>query len=217
MEGWLIMFIAGIVGSKGNNNIVKNISTLLSGKSIKISCVDLKNFTDVNSDVLLSYLKELSRNEIDLAIIYLNEDNIKFVDRIKVNYDIMMFYIDSSNIKFLESSKDSVRTSIDHIKNDGFLIINSDMNVFGDILEGKSLHLVTYGFNSKAIITASSVGESPVDDYFLCSLQRPNIDIKKRISEPQEYKVKRPQTTASDYEMLALIAFGVVAGIDINF
>jgi len=214
MEGWLIMVVTGIIGSKNNSIILKSISSLLSEKSVKAAILELQNFIEGNGEVLSSYLKELSKNNIELAIIYINDESIKFINNILTDFDIMLFYMDNNNLKFLEANKDSFSHAIDHIKKEGFLIINSDILIFSEILEGKALHFVTYGFNSKANITASSVGDGFSEEFFQCSLQRPNINIKKGVVEPQEFKYRRFYATASDYEMLAVIALGIVLGID---
>jgi UDP-N-acetylmuramate-alanine ligase len=215
MEGWLIMVVAGVIGSKNNSIILKNISSLLSDKSVKVSIIELHNFLEGSSEVLHSYLRELSKNNIEIAIIYINEESIKFIGEISIDFNVMLFYMDNNNLKFLEANKENFIHAINRIKKDGFLIINSDILLFQDILEGRALHFVTYGFNSKANITASSVGDGLSEEFFLCSLQRPNINIKKEVAEPQEFKLKRFYANASDYEMLAVIAFGIVLGIEI--
>lgn len=209
------MVVAGVIGSKNNSIILKNISSLISNKSVKLSIIELQNFQESSSEVLQSYLNELSRNNIDTAVIYINEESIKFVYNISIEFDIMLFYMDNNNLKFLEANKDNFTHVIKRIKKDGFLLVNSDILLFQDILEGKALHFVTYGFNSKANITASSVGDGLSEEFFLCSLQRPNINIRKEVAEPQEFKLKRFYSNASDYEMLAVIAFGIVLGIEI--
>lgn len=209
------MIIAGIIGSKNNNIMLKNISSLLSNKHVKASVLELQNFLEGSSEVLSSYLKELSKNNIELAIIYMNDDSIIFTDNFHIEFDIMLFYMDNNNLKFLDANRENFASVIDHIKKDGFLIINSDILLFSDILEGRALHFVTYGFNSKANITASSVGDGMSEEFFLCSLQRPNINIRKEVAEPQEYRLKRFYANASDYEMLAVIALGIVLGIEI--
>lgn len=209
------MVVTGVIGSKNNSIILKNISSLLSDKSVKVSIIELQNFIEGGSEVLQSYLRELSKNNIETAIIYINDESIRFINNISIEFDIILFYMDNNNLRFLETNKDNFSHAIRHIKKDGFLLINSDILLFQDILEGKALHFVTYGFNSKANITASSVGDGHSEEFFLCSLQRPNINIRKEVAEPQEFKFKRFYPNASDYEMLAVIALAIVLGIDI--
>ena len=54
-----------------------------------------------------------------------------------------------------------------------------------DIVNNMKLNIITFGFNSKSTITASSVEEG-----FLICLQRKIIDINNKVLEPQEIEVK---------------------------
>jgi len=208
------MIVAGVIGSKNNNIISKSIGSILSDKALKYSAIELCSFIEEGERALSSYLKELSKNDFDLAIIYIQEDFANFRKPINIEFDILLFCMHDKNIHLIESNMGLYSNIIDHLNNSGSIIINSDFMIGSKLFEGKALHLVTYGFNSKASITASSVGDSLAEDFFLCSLQRPIIDITKRVLEPQEYKLKRTNVNAGDYEMLAIIAFGIVLGID---
>lgn len=65
-----------------------------------------------------------------------------------------------------------------------YLIINSDIENNLSLLENMKLAVVTYGFNSKATITASSAEE---DEMMIC-IQRSFENKEKKIIEPQEIK-----------------------------
>lgn len=96
------------------------------------------------------------------------------------------------NIKFeivlIMSKKNSIFEKKEALKNiiskSKYLIINADEEINFDILENMNLNVLTYGFNSKSTITASSVKE---EDIMLC-IQR-SIEDKKL--EPQEINVKK--------------------------
>ena len=70
-------------------------------------------------------------------------------------------------------------------KNTKYLVINSDIDNNLEIINNIKSNVITFGFNQKATITASSVEES----LMLC-LQRKIIDINKNVLEPQEIQVK---------------------------
>jgi len=71
-------------------------------------------------------------------------------------------------------------------KNTKYLIINSDMNSKElEIINNLNLNVITFGFNPKASITASSV-----EDKLIICLQRKLIDINKNELEPGEIEVK---------------------------
>ena len=71
-------------------------------------------------------------------------------------------------------------------KNTKYLVINSDVNYESlEIINNMKLNVITFGFNQKATITASSVEEN-----LMICVQRKIIDINKNILEPQEISVK---------------------------
>ena len=72
-------------------------------------------------------------------------------------------------------------------KNSKYLAINADMSHGLEIINNMKLNIITFGFNSKSTITASSVEEN-----FLICLQRKIIDINKKTLEPQELQLKIP-------------------------
>ena len=72
------------------------------------------------------------------------------------------------------------------IKNLEYLIISSDIdNSIIQINNNQKTSVITFGFNSKATITASSVEEG-----LMICIQRKIFDINKNALEPQEIKVK---------------------------
>lgn len=72
------------------------------------------------------------------------------------------------------------------LKNTKYLIINSDMAYESlELINNMKLNVITFGFNQKATITASSV-----EDNLMMCLQRRIIDINKNILEPQEIVIK---------------------------
>lgn len=66
-----------------------------------------------------------------------------------------------------------------------YLVINSDIEKNLNLLENIKATVVTYGFNSKSTITASSVKE---DEMILC-IQRSFKNKENEIIEPQEIKI----------------------------
>lgn len=66
-----------------------------------------------------------------------------------------------------------------------YVIVNSDIENNLNLLENIKATIVTYGFNTKATITASSVGE---EEMLLC-IQRNFQNKEKKQIEPQEIKI----------------------------
>lgn len=74
-----------------------------------------------------------------------------------------------------------------------YLIFNTDMVENMELLENLHLHLITYGFNSKATITTSSVEEQKM----LICLQRGFKNLQGKIIEPQEIEIQEEQEISS--------------------
>ena len=70
-------------------------------------------------------------------------------------------------------------------KNSKYLVINADMEGNLKLIEDIKLNVITFGFNSKSTITASSVEEN-----FIVCIQRNIVDINQKVLEPQEIEVK---------------------------
>ena len=63
--------------------------------------------------------------------------------------------------------------------------MNSDIEKPLKIVENIDITIITYGFNSKATITASSVNENEI---LLC-IQRNILNLNKKLIEPQEINI----------------------------
>lgn len=94
------------------------------------------------------------------------------------------------NIKFetilLDREFKSVELLKKLLKNTKYLIVNSDIISNLNILDNLQITVITYGFNSKATITASSVDEEEV----LVCIQRNIVNNQGKSIEPQEIKMK---------------------------
>lgn len=113
-----------------------------------------------------------------LNIINLNEQTIKNYSNIKFNSIIIC-----KEIKNQETYSENLNKIL---KNAQYLIINSDIKIenqnFGNIL----LKIITYGFNTKATLTITSVKEEEI----LIDLQREIITITGKKIETGETKIQ---------------------------
>lgn len=115
--------------------------------------------------------------EHQYKVIFINESNIENIKNIR--FDTIL--IIKNNYKLFKENN-TLRQIIQNAK---YLIINSDMENNLKILNNLSANVITYGFNSKASITASSV----TNDYILLCVQRNMQTINGSIIENQEIKV----------------------------
>jgi len=82
----------------------------------------------------------------------------------------------------VEAASESLNELLKNVK---YLAINADMESSLEVVNNKELNIITFGFNSKATIIASSVEEN-----FIISVQRKIVDINKKTIEPQEIEIK---------------------------
>lgn len=133
--------------------------------------------TDKKSENHLSHYLQNSFNKknIKVNVIIVNNKNINSIKNIK--FDSLLIN------KKLTYKSDISKKLLSNSKN---LIINSDIDIGLETLYTTNSNIITYGFNPKATITASSLEN---DDALIC-VQR-NIKNSNTIVEQQEIKVAK--------------------------
>lgn len=107
------------------------------------------------------------------SIIVIKEKNIDNIKNIKFDLILINKEIDIDN-KILKKI----------LNNSKYLVINIDTKFDIDILENNEQIIITYGFNTKADITTSSVEK---DEMLIC-VQKDIRSYNNKIIEPQEIK-----------------------------
>ena len=118
--------------------------------------------------------KQLEKNKTD-DIFFLSENTIENMHNIKFETFLLG--------KKIKKKQDYVR---DIAKKAKFFILNSDIKENLSILDNLNLMLITYGYNQKATITASSIDESKM---MIC-LQRSIKNVHQEEIEPQEIQIE---------------------------
>jgi UDP-N-acetylmuramyl pentapeptide synthase len=98
--------------------------------------------------------------------------------------------------------------AISSLTDQDFLIVNADDAAIFPFLAKKNnaAKIITYGFNAKACITASSISENNVQ---VC-IQRGFVGPGGNVCEPQEFSAPIPPGTDAG-DVLAASAYAVVA------
>ena len=111
-------------------------------------------------------------------IININRESIENIKNIR--FEIIV--INEDLIEFLKNSK-----YLEYIiKNAKYLLINSDVVKYQEILANKQLNIITYGLNQNAIITLSSI---KTENILIC-VQKRFKNIKGKVVEEQEVNVQ---------------------------
>ena len=121
------------------------------------------------------YLKEELKNRQCDSVFFLTENTIQNIHNVK--FDIFLLG------KKVEKNQELIRTIAKRVD---YFILNSDIKENLLILENLDLKIVTYGYNQKATITASSVE----DNKMMICLQRGIENVCQQIIEPQEIKIE---------------------------
>ena len=98
----------------------------------------------------------------DSSVLYIKEQSIENIKNIK--FETILLAREFKRVDILKTI----------LKDTKYLIVNSDIEKNLNILDNLEVKIVTYGFNSKATITASSVK----DEEMLICIQRSIEDIK---------------------------------------
>ncbi len=143
----------------------------------------------------------LNKSNKEHTIILINEKSIDNIKNIKFETILVM------NINAVKEKKDILN---EIFKKTRYLVINADMDVnLEEIIDSVELNIITFGFNSKSTITASSVEEEP-----LICVQRKVINIDGKTIEPQEIKVKivDKSISTSNHNMMGITSILLIYG-----
>lgn len=120
---------------------------------------------------------KLNSTNKEHTIIIINEKSIDNIKNIRFE-TILVMTLDEINNK-----KEKLNELFKNIK---YLVMNADIESSSlEVINNMKLNVLTFGFNQKASITASSV-----ENNLIICLQRKLMDINKNVIEPQEIEVK---------------------------
>lgn len=149
-----------------------------------------------------NYIKQILNKRLqNKTIIFFSEESIENLKNIKFETIIIM-----ANNKKIFSKKDILKNIVSKAK---YLIINADEEINLDLLEDISLNVITYGFNSKSTITASSVKEESV---LLC-VQRTIQDFNELKIELQEISIEKSVPKLATNVILGIATVLLLYGI----
>ena len=141
--------------------------------------------TDKKNELLFyNYLNK----KIDSNIIIINNKNIDNMKNIK--FDTLL-------INKKPSGRYDVLKKI--LLNSKKIVINSDININLSAFTNTSANIITYGFNPKSTVTASSLEN---DDALIC-VQRNFKSLNNKTIEPQEIKVQKNVKSNNPYIIIS--------------
>lgn len=155
---------------------------------------DCKSF-----ETIKEYLK--NEEELNLKLIFINKRNIENIKNIRFETIII-----DSKLNSLEQEKGILKNLCKYAKH---IVINSDINSEYEELNENKAKIITYGLNSKAIVTVSSITDSNI----LVYLQRSLKDKKGKIIEVGEQLIKTQENKKLKiYELLIIYICFLING-----
>lgn len=131
--------------------------------------------SDSKSEKLIKMILDEKLGKVNNIIII----NSKSVDNLKnIKFETILI---ANNNAIIKENSEAINKIVANTK---YLIINADIELEFQLDEKVELNVITFGFNPKATITASSVE----DDVLLC-IQRNIRDIEENLIEQQEIKI----------------------------
>ncbi len=121
-----------------------------------------------------------------IKVISINNNSIENIKNVKfetIIVDDILLQEDKEDNARMRKNKETLKRIINNSKN---IILNSDIIENLDMVKNLNLTIITYGFNSKATITMSSLNE----DNILVCLQRNIKILDGRILEQQEVNIE---------------------------
>ncbi len=212
------MILTGIISQNENEKTSVLIGSILSEAGMKTSVIDFKELRNLDDTSVKSYISELNKAGTDILVLKIKPSDVENTIPASIHFDVMIYNDKADDLKEIDkdSYKNLIRQMFSRLDEKGTAILNVDYNELIQFLEGIKRHVVSYGFNSKASITASSTGDSMSENVFLCCLQRTISARNGKFVEPQEFRINVGNDSFDAYDILAATTFAVLNGVDIN-
>lgn len=212
------MIIAGIIESGNDCTTINLINKIFNDSNKKISIINSGSLTGLDFRKVPEYIRELKKNGVDILLIGIKLEDLKHDVFLGFNFDVIIFVnqadeiIEGNNNKDNNDIKELTEKLFLLTDDKGTVILNADDHERISLLQGKRYSVLTYGFNSKASITASSIGEGIYRESFICCLQRTLLTKDGKIIEPQEFDIKVNSGFVDSYSVMAAAAFAIFLG-----
>ena len=200
------MLLACIIEPKDTLKTTKLIKSIFTAKHRKI------NIFDFCFNNLSEYITNNNAYEISVIRASLYDFNILKSQNVK--FDILIFEDIEESLKC--NSFAIFKNILSLLKPHAYLIINSDNFDFFNYIDLKNYHVLTYGFNSHANLSTSSIGDFFNNSNFMCFLKKTVHSYNGVIFEPQEYVLNLSYLDNEPYTALLATVFAIISGIDLN-
>lgn len=188
---------------------------ILSTNKVKYAMVEVDKSFD--RKLFSRYLKELESCKYQYVIVIIKDVNHYVNELIKIKFDILIMGVDNEEM-LSGLPEDCLNQLVLALNKNGYIILNADYTLILNAVRGIQCQFITVGYNSKASITTSSIGDFIENEFFLCSLQRNITSLSGKIILPQEIKSKSlPSFRDNVYTQLVVVAFALITELKLDW
>ncbi|NLK21572.1 MAG: hypothetical protein GX308_05715 [Epulopiscium sp.] len=209
----------GVLGNQGKSRTIDILAQLCRNSGMKVGIIKELNLGSVvygEEVCFLNYIKELEKNNIDIAILRLTKEGIKNNYFLGIAFDIIIYTIDRGEEEYKKFYLDKGKLFF-ALNADGVYIMNADDRGAFKLLKGSRTRLITYGFNPRASITTSSIQQEDINKRLQFCVQRTLTTFSGKKLEPQEFSITLPLNQEQEvYSALAAVTAAMINDIDIG-
>ena len=214
------MITIGIHAKLQHSGVVGMLRNIFYKSGVRINIVETFNFyTEMDAKTsLIAYLKELRKSKTDIVIIKIIPEKMMqgLYNHVRFNFLIYEHAIEQYPKYFTQTYLSYYKKILSNMEKEDIALINIDNDKMAELLKGSKMCVITYGLNSKATITTSSIEEGEQPNTFIYCLQRSIKTINGEDIEAQEFPVRvRSSKDKEIYNTLGAVTIGLIYNVDI--
>lgn len=211
------MVIAGLTGYGDTVAQTANlIYAILNSYNKKVSILDCKDLKDVKT--LKSYIQEIKRNYSDFLILKLDINSLEQELLGYIQFDIILYNNETDPMwdwKLYDYNK-TIEKVLPFLSDKCTVILNEDFLSESSTIKNLGCLTVTYGFNSNAEVTTSSISDTLFGREFIFYQQKTIETVTGKYVYPQEYRINTSIINADIYVVLSVVTFLLVSGVELK-
>ncbi|SCY96597.1 Mur ligase family protein [Alkaliphilus peptidifermentans] len=223
--------IIGVTGTNGKTTTTNMIYEIIRGNGISVGLIGTlyikindrtyeSDYTTPLAEDMYAYMSKMVEENVEVLVMEVSSHGLKTERVHGIQYDIAIHTnIERDHINFHKTFEDYIQSKkklFDNLREGKIGIINIDDGHGLRLLEGNdNIVIVTYGLNTKATITASSLDSDQMMSFNYC-LQRGITSLSGVEIEAFEYPITLPLVGKHNiYNALAAITSGLLMDIPI--
>ncbi len=212
------MYIVGVIGLSERGQVSEWLYNTFKHNNFKVNFIEVGT-KKIGFKQISEYIETLIINKTEILILSIPSDNVD-LEHFNTKFDVIVHSTnndeDISNHD-LELITHNEKKIFNLIKRNGYIVINIDYGEYIKQLNGINACVITYGYNTRATITSSSIDDNS-SSLSICQ-QRSIKTLKQMLIDPQEIVLNIKNYTSNNiYNALAVVSVGLVFDVkNINY